>query len=98
MKKLFIYAISIFLLAVVAWTIKYFCFGSEESIWASITYYFVLFSLIELFRCWFKYRNRKNREKLNMTESEEEKAVLDSLNNQIKPFKADEADSQNVKI
>lgn len=98
MKKLFIYAISIFLLAVVAWTIKYFCFGSEESIWASISYYFVLFSLIELFRCWFRYRNRKNREKLNMTESEEEEAVLDSLASQIKPFKSDGDDSQNVRL
>lgn len=96
MKKLFIYFISIFLLAVAAYAVKYFCFGSDEGIWASITYYFVLFTLIELFRCWFKNRNRKNREKLNMTESEEEKALLDSLNAQIKPFKAGEADSQNV--
>ena len=96
MKKLFSYFISIFLLAVAASAVKYFCFGSVESIWTSITYYFVLFTLIELFRCWFKYRNRKNREKLNMTESEEQNALVDSLKAQIKPFKVGEADSKKV--
>lgn len=98
MKQLFIQSISIVLLAIIFAVVRQYFFGSEDSIWASISYYLILFTTIELVRCWFRYRNRKNRKKMNMTESEEEKAVLDSLASQIKPFKSDEDDSQNVRL